>query len=35
MSLKGIEAVFGMDCGDCVYVKGGCKDCNAEKGTPF
>jgi hypothetical protein len=35
MSSKGLESVCGLNCGDCAYVKEGCKGCNAENGAPF
>jgi hypothetical protein len=35
MNRKGLETVCGRNCGDCVYMKEGCRGCNAEKGAPF
>jgi hypothetical protein len=35
MNSKGMKTVCGLDCGDCAYVKEGCRGCNAEKGAPF
>ncbi|MGA9139767.1 MAG: DUF3795 domain-containing protein [Methanocella sp.] len=35
MDSNGMQTVCGLDCGDCVYVKEGCRGCNAEKGAPF
>jgi hypothetical protein len=32
---KELETVCGLNCSDCVYVKEGCRGCNAEKGAPF
>jgi hypothetical protein len=32
---KSMKTVCGLDCGDCAYVKDGCRGCNAEKGAPF
>ncbi len=30
-----MKTVCGLDCGDCAYVKDGCRGCTAEKGAPF
>jgi hypothetical protein len=35
MNSKGTETVCGLNCGDCAYVKEGCRGCNVEKGAPF
>ena len=32
---RSVKTVCGLDCGDCVHVKEGCRGCNAEKGAPF